>query len=799
MPPNDNSVDLQFNFKINKADARASQQAVQKAAKDIDAFAKSNEKLARIAGVTAKAIDSQVLPFDKLAKASTRATNATVRNEDKKQKAIGQTNAALQQQGLLSKKNIGELAEFRQAGRLQSFALQNVSMLAPGAAGGAVAQFSGAFNMLDTIPKLDLTLIALKESVVENISAIGARGKGYIGALGAAGIAIGATAFIVKQATKRYEEQKEQIQEMLAAEVELRALQRDGTQEQIQAKIDQKEADRQALIDATDIAAARREAIVSAYAAEQDISVEAARQTLRSVTTGVIGLLGPVLKESIGEFQQLGNTMVENIGKAQALDVELVGLKMTLTETGVVSRSAALQHRDIVTAAAAEDAALQRTLVQASTQSSEATQARIDAIDTERGILLEQINALDVVGADTLALKRSYIELGRESEGLRQLLESEILVRERETAFIKGQEATLERFNESRKAAAEDAKKRVEQLQAINEKIADINEAHTKKLTDIAANLSSALGDADVKKSETLSKTEADARTSRTESREKALDDLEKLEEEHERNIEKIKRRADASIANAIGNRDALALLTAKQARDEQVKSEKESFAESRKAIDDQLRQTNKQIEKRLIEQRRTAEKQYDEMVRKAHEASDKQIKIESEKHNALILAQRLASQKIIQEAQNAALLAAAITKAGADGVLDIHGGFWRSALAQAKAALSALSSTASGTTTGAGKSKITLISGGTTSGIGGKIAGKTVSRTVPAFQFGGTVERTGLAFVHAGERILTRQQQQNGGVNVNIGSIRGSSRKQIKEQVFFELEKALDEAGIGV
>ena len=201
----------------------------QKSHKASLAALKSLDKAQKVPALTAKksevsykaaarGMDKLVAGTRNLAQSSKQVDPALAREEKSIRKvdaaAKGAAKSIVQmdkaQGGLLSSANKFELKEFQQAGRLQSFALQNIGQFAPGAAGGAaVSQFSGAFNLLDTIPKLDLTFVALKESVVENISAIGARGAGYIGALGGAAIVIGIATLAMHLMNKSIEETTE--------------------------------------------------------------------------------------------------------------------------------------------------------------------------------------------------------------------------------------------------------------------------------------------------------------------------------------------------------------------------------------------------------------------------------------------------------------------------------------------------------------------------------------------------------------------------------------------------------------
>ena len=310
--------------------AKKSEASYKAAAGGMDKLASSTRNLAK----SSKEVDPALAREEKgIRKVDAAAKDAT--------KSIGKMDKA--QGGLLSSANKNELQEFRQAGRLQSFALQNIGQFAPGAAGGAaVSQFSGAFNLLDTIPKLDLTFLALKESVVENISAIGARGAGYIGALSVAGLAIGAVALGMHLLKKRAEElsvaegrRLELLESQIVVENKLERLAAQGDAPGI---ISAREAASTGLEDTTDLLSDFSDRIDSGNARiaalqSERLDLLAAGDVPSLIGAAQISFELKIVRDAVSQaqekFDEYGQTQEEQIQTVQAADAALTNFSQT--------------------------------------------------------------------------------------------------------------------------------------------------------------------------------------------------------------------------------------------------------------------------------------------------------------------------------------------------------------------------------------------------------------------------------------------------------------------------------------
>jgi len=135
----------------------------------------------------------------------------------------------------------------------------------------------------------------------------------------------------------------------------------------------------------------------------------------------------------------------------------------------------------------------------------------------------------------------------------------------------------------------------------------------------------------------------AERNTALFEAQRKANLAREKQEEEHQTTLRRIVSRANATIANAVASRDALAAYLAEQNKKQQIAEENESNAQRLEAIDTALREENRTIELR-----------YQQQVQTAQETARRAIETERAKAQAEISLRNQAATTILRNLQSA-------------------------------------------------------------------------------------------------------------------------------------------------
>lgn len=283
-----------------------------------------------------------------------------------------------------------------------------------------------------------------------------------------------------------------------------------------------------------------------------------------------------------------------------------------------------------------------------------------------------------------------------------------------------------------------------------------------------------------------LADKEADAAQDRerriSEARRAAQLDREKQEEDHQRNLQRIVRRANAAMANAIASRDALAFHLARQRREEERREEEENNKARLKEINDRERE-----ELRVIQQR------YNDQLVAARQAAGKAIRLEQQKAQAEIdmrIAAHNAEIRLLQSALSAEYA--------------LQQQFWNASLALARRTVEQISQQRVSTPpqnvlipNAVYIPPPTLSSG---SSGGGGAGGRSFALTPYAT---GTdyVPRTGPALLHKGEMVIPARQaeriRQGGGMTTNINvnldgkSIRATSAREASRIIYETLVAA--------
>lgn len=176
------------------------------------------------------------------------------------------------------------------------------------------------------------------------------------------------------------------------------------------------------------------------------------------------------------------------------------------------------------------------------------------------------------------------------------------------------------------------------------ENIVDGVASAASKIGDIQATIAKANSESSTKLTE-IARQQTDAEVKSLNERNTALDDanrerttaLEDQEREHKARLLEINRRANATIANSIGERDALAAFLAQTARREEVREENRNNKEAVRRIDAAFR-----------EQQRVIQRRYDEQLAAARSAAQRSAEIERARLQVQVdaLNQQLANQQ---------------------------------------------------------------------------------------------------------------------------------------------------------
>lgn len=258
-----------------------------------------------------------------------------------------------------------------------------------------------------------------------------------------------------------------------------------------------------------------------------------------------------------------------------------------------------------------------------------------------------------------------------------------------------------------------------------------------------------------------------------------------KLEEQTSKRVMDIVRKTNAMLSTAIANRDVLAYVLAKQNQEEQLKSEDDAYKERQKDLDAALKKQLDSQEKALRQAVDRENQRWNE-ERVTRQRAQQQIALDVQNAEAQV--------RTIQQnanAQTIALMAQrALYEQGKYQQMATTGAFYLDYLVnKSNAAFQAIASVVSTPNKGIGSSS------------------RTGFQATP-FDTGGDVTRTGLALVHAGERIYTPLQpagksplpssitnnQNVGGPTINIT---GMTPQQVVDQVTGVIWNYFDRAGL--
>ena len=606
----------------------------------------------------------------------------------------------------------------------------------------------------------------------DTLSAITAFGP----AAGVAAAAGGAIALVMGEINRQWEEGKKKAEDYAARLNALAQMTAGGaTSEDYQRQIDEAAAAKAAL-EADNAALQAYQANVQSIQdtivglinnpllASPDLEVskpyrdllEQARDAEQQLFAGLPATFG----SAITGYDQLNRAIEVNQANIDqyASDIETLGLEMRSAGVLENDRRAQLEAEQ-----AAADAAARREMeinAELDSMTSDQRRAKIQELIKER---------------EALQLAASYTGLSTEYQN--ELAASLADVNERINIFASDVWTTADALDASAKAA--------EELEAVQARYSDATDDVFQATTAVveayekAAKATEEYNQAIAEHEANLAQIEADRIAKRDELRTKAAEDEIKAEEATAKKLRDIQRKADLSMLSAIANRDALAYKQAKDAAEEQIKTETDSLAERKKELRDAL------------------EEQLDDQDKAARQAVAREEQRWNEERAVRIRANQLALVDVqnaenAQRAarQNANVAALALMEMRATGEAQIYSDmamnadFWLTYMENRSAAAWAA---------------IAAAMGG--SGIGGGAGG---AQPTP-FADGGLVTSSGLAMLHAPEVIVplrpagkaplsstTTIHQNAGGVTLNIaGSTPGQIRREVDRQLDGYFRKA--------
>lgn len=385
-----------------------------------------------------------------------------------------------------------------------------------------------------------------------------------------------------------------------------------------------------------------------------------------------------------------------------------------------------------------------------------------------------------------LILEREQLQAAAEMEGISAEYKDELIARTNELNI---QMDILSRDMDTAADRAERLAQAQKELEQIESRVTDASDAvldANMRLVEAhqsALEATNAYNTALFEHEKTLNEIEVNRLAEREKLQAKADDDLLKAQTATAKKIRDIQKKTDASLLNAIANRDVLAYRQAKEAAAEQASAEEESYKEREKELNDSLRKQLADQDKAL-RQAVDRENQRWEQERATRVRANQQALIDTQNaENA---------QRMLQQQSNVAALNLMQYRATGEAQLyesmARNAEFWLTYMANRSAAAWSAMATAT-------KSTASLGGGGTT------------RATPTAFADGGVVTSDGLAMLHAPEVIVPLKAAGKaplssvsnitntaGGITINA---MGSTRAQIRAQVYEELESAMTRAGL--
>jgi|GEM_PF-3993508 len=645
------------------------------------------------------------------------------------------------------------------------------SLLGAGSSALGVESLSGAGDLLGFIEYAPLAVGALAALTPPMI------------ALTAAGAAL---ALVIGENQKRFKEAKEDAEEYVALQGQVNELLAGGTTSaDLQGVIDRQQADIDRIQNNTTMLEgfqSRLDEAQAAAAAAQDAMInpltefdeagnliptdsEPALQRymeLQAAEVAILAELSAATEGKITDEARLSEVLVQNSENQGALEDSINATSAALYTAEVAANDAA---QALAESTAIRDRAVQREMDinrELDAMTAEQRRERIQELTREREALQQAI---------------SYQGISTEyHEELSQQLDN---VNERIAIFGSNLDTTADRAERSAKAL-EALEEQQQIMSDLTDQLFTAQERETQA-KEAAINALNEYTKAEFAFSANIAKIQTDYNAKRGETEDKAREEQEKAADASAKRIADITRKSNVTLANAIGARDALAYFLAKQAAKEQIDSEKESLKEREKELRDSLR-------KQLEDQDKAARQAVDR--EKARWEEEKQTRLRAQQQIAVDLQNAENAVKAIR--QNANVQSLALMELRVTGEMNAYSGmarnadFWLTYMEDRNARAWEAMAAAMGNGGGGGTGR----------------------PTPTPFAMDSDVTRTGLALLHAGERVYPPIQSagrqslsQSTITNNNMGGfnpiIKGVSRAAIRREVNRELDRVLDAAGI--
>jgi hypothetical protein len=495
-----------------------------------------------------------------------------------------------------------------------------------------------------------------------------------IGALGpvglAAGVAVTAVGFALGQAIQQNQKLEDAIRSRLAVESQVFEFISTSTREQLQLTRETAAQNLELQRIQLENAKQRRDQLYE----EQGYTNSLFDEARKNAGLAFVGLKAQ--EEEVARLEQsYSNALTATSGYNQALlqnatatrDAAEAEKKLAEQRQSFIDRTLDLQIR---------------TQLQADSLTGDSLQKRLDALTNEKAILETVVQQSNLSEAALEKYRARLQDIATETSTLNYIVAP--LVKERE-AEAKAIEATRKSIADVISAAGKTISILAEQSGAIRK----VNDDLAREISQATSERNKALVEAEREASQ--------ARLEAVQERDKALrdnaieaaDQRLKIEEDYQKSVRASQRRFARTSIDAISERDVLAFLQAKQARDDEIRDAKETRAEGLRDVNVQLRKQNQAVIERyneqlvavatrLNEQTRVIAERYNEQVRAANEAAQREIQTIRTKY-----AQEL---QVIQQGAAASISAA--------------GSFWNGMANLARNALSSVTAASKSATT---------------------------------------------------------------------------------------------------
>jgi len=535
------------------------------------------------------------------------------------ERAVREAAQAAQQSTVATDEALREFRQFQREGRLQRFALRSLGGVLPGGGGEAFQQFTGAFELLDTLPKLDLSFRTIASSIVSNILSLNPL-------VLAGGAAIAGLTLAIGEFNRQAERVAAETRARLEREADLARFFAGATRETTEARVAElREQLRQEEAALAVIAEARARAVPPLEQLGGELG------SIASVTGGLIStfvIVAGRLNELNAEAGATNDVYNEQLARVNALREQILELNTGLLENRTAANDAEQAERALAEArraqaeaAAAEAAralqaefAVRRQLAEfrerADAQQLEQRRRSIELELRANDALIQQLRPLadqsDEAARSVEALTERQRLLQLELDLLAQAVEPVVRAREAERRAAEELQRAIDRTTQAklRQARAEEA--RQQQLNALYDQ--------ALRAGELAARARAGIAEA-TQRVQAVESEGARRRAAIAAETARALEEAEQAAAQRRADIiregaERVARIEEGFArdrGDAIANRDALAFLQARRRRDDALRDEARAREEQLRRLDEQLRQQNdaarRRGEERLAEE----------------------------------------------------------------------------------------------------------------------------------------------------------------------------------------------------